>query len=52
MVPWFVYMFRGDESISIHILPFVVFVSGATFWVVRAVATLVLYGRETSHVAE
>jgi len=49
MVPWFVYMFRGNASISIHILPFVVFATGITFWLVQAVAILVLYGRETSH---
>ena len=52
MVSWFVHMFQGKESISIHILPCVVLVSGLTFWLVRAVATLVLYGRETSHVKE
>jgi hypothetical protein len=52
MVPWFIHMFQGKESISIHILPCIVFVSGITFWLVRAVATLVLYGRETNRVQE
>ena len=49
MIPWFIHMFRGQELISIHILPFVVFATGITFWLVRAVATLVMYGRETRH---
>ena len=49
MIPWFVYMFQGKKTISIHVLPLVVFCGGITFFVVRSVVILILYGREANH---
>jgi hypothetical protein len=57
MITWFVRMFGGDQTISfgertisIHVLPFIVGCGGITFVVVRAVITLVLYGKGVSGV--
>jgi hypothetical protein len=52
MVPWLVHMLRGQESISVQMLPIVVLATSITFWLVRAVAMLALCGREASHVEQ
>ena len=46
MVLWFIHMYQGKKTISIHVLPFIVLGGAAALMVVRAVATLILYGRE------
>jgi uncharacterized Tic20 family protein len=53
MITWFVRMFRGDQmfrdrTISIHVLPLIVLCGAIALVVVRAVTTLVLYGRGAS----
>jgi hypothetical protein len=52
MVPWFVYMFRGYKTISIHTLPFVVVCGAIAFYVTRAATIVVLYGLGRSHAKE
>ena len=49
MVPWFICMFQGREVISIYVLPNIVFAGMVGLYGVRAVAMLILYGREPGH---
>ena len=47
MASWFIYyMFQGETTISIHVLPMMVGVAAIVLLVVRAITILVLYGRE------
>lgn len=52
MVPWFVYMFRGYKTISIHTLPIVVICGAIAFMVARAATIVVLYSLGRSHAEE
>ena len=49
MILWFVYRAQRKDAISINLLPLIVFAEVIVFWVTRAIAILVLYGRERSH---
>ncbi len=49
LVPWSIYAGRGDETISIDLLPFIGLVQAIVFFVTEAIATLVLYGRKGSY---
>ena len=46
MVLWFVHMYQGNKTISIHVLAVIVGGGGSALMVVRAVVILILYGRE------
>ena len=46
LIPWGIYQYQGKETISIVILPFVLFMAMTALWVGRAIAILVLFGRE------
>jgi hypothetical protein len=46
MVPWFVYMFRDQEVISIHVLPVIFMGSMVVLEGIKALVLLILYGRE------
>ena len=46
LIPWGIYQYQGKEVISIVILPFVLFSGMIALWLTRAIAILVLYGRE------
>ena len=54
MAPWFVYMCRSKDwwyrspTISIHVLPLIVLPGMIVLFVGRAIAILVLYGREAN----
>ncbi len=48
MILWSVYRAQGKDTISINMLPLIVFAEMMVFWVARAIALLVLYGREKS----
>jgi len=49
MTVWFVRMIQGDKALSIHVLPVIVCCGGIVLLLVRAIATLVLYGRGETH---
>jgi len=50
LVPWGIYNYQGKDEISIVILPFVLFMAMIALWVARAIAILVLFGREPKDV--
>ena len=50
MISWGIYYIgQGKELISVHALPRIVVGGGITFFVSRAIALLILYGREGRH---
>ena len=52
MVPWFVYVAQGNETIEIDVLPFTVAYGAIAFFVTKSVVTLVLYGRAGNRAQE
>ena len=46
MILWSVYRAQGKDTISINMLPLIVFAEMMMFWLARAITILVLYGRE------
>ncbi len=46
MAVWFACMLRKQKMVSIEVLPFIVIVGTVVFFVIRAVAILLLYRRE------
>ena len=48
MILWSVYRAQGKDTISINMLPLIVFAEMMMFWLARAITILVLYGRERS----
>jgi len=49
MTVWSVRMIQADKTLSIHVLPVIVFCGAIVLLLVRAIATLVLYGRGETH---
>ena len=45
MTVWFVRMIQGEQTLSIHVLPAIVGCGAIVLLLVRAIATLVMYGR-------
>ena len=45
MTLWGIYRNQGRDMISIHVLPGATFVVGFSFYLVRSIVLLVLYGR-------
>ena len=45
MTVWFVRMIQGEQTLSIHVLPAIVGCGAIVLLLVRAIATLALYGR-------
>ncbi|MHC4444502.1 MAG: hypothetical protein ACYTF1_12985 [Planctomycetota bacterium] len=45
MIPWFIYQCKGEEMISIHVLPQIVCTGGIVFFLARSIAILAMYGR-------
>ncbi len=48
LITWSVYRNQNKESISIEALPLIVNAGAMTFWIVRSIMVVVLYGRERS----
>ncbi|KPJ54036.1 MAG: hypothetical protein AMS16_04990 [Planctomycetes bacterium DG_58] len=45
-IPWAVYSIQGRDSIDVEVLISIIVAGGVVLFVTRAVAVLVLYGRE------
>ncbi len=48
LITWSVYRNQNKESISVEALPLIVNAGAMTFWIVRSIMVVVLYGRERS----
>ncbi len=48
MGAWLVFMLRGQESVPVEILPFLVIVGGFIFFTVHSITVVVLYRRHRS----
>lgn len=48
-IPWVVYSIRGKEAIDVDVLNSIIIAGAVVLFVTRAIAVLVLYGREGRH---
>ena len=49
LLPWFIYMYQGKNTIDIIILPLIAFAGLVVMLLVRSIVLLVLYSREVDY---